>query len=324
MEPVRRTVLLMENGTVDFCRYGKPFPHVGIDVGADAVAHVFRLYGNGFLVEHAARYEIADTLAAARNTQVVVLCYRRACHQVYPVDAFRPVAVRLHVFRRDGVRTADVVQRLRIFVGVQQVVVLHHLRYSDLGVQYYLCRALRTAACRYEDYAVGAARTVNGSRGGIFQNLHRLYVLRIDAVETARRYDAVDDVQRVAVFVYGGRAAHAYLRTGARHTARCRNFHSGSASLQNFGNVFHGLVAETACAYGRYRACEVALFYGSVTDHHDIVHLLAVCRHPEIVGIRAGRGLLFGGAHADERDFECAVYRYRQYVLTVRLGYRAC
>lgn len=157
---------------------------------------------------------------------------------------------------------------------------------ADLGAL-----TLLAAFGRDQHNARSTARTVDCSRGSIFQNINTFNVARID-VNILRSGITVDDIQRIAAGRERVDAPHTDLHALTRSTACLTDFDTGNLArkcLRHGG----GRSREFAGLDAGYRACEVALAHRRIAYDEHVRDLLAVllerdvevrgAAHPDVV-----------------------------------------
>ncbi len=91
--------------------------------------------------------------------------------------------------------------------------------------------ALRTLLGGDQDHTVGGTCPVDGCRGSILQDLHRLDIDRVEVVDATTHDHAVDNIKRFAV-VNGTNTADAHLGVGTGLTGALCDLHTGDLTLE--------------------------------------------------------------------------------------------
>ena len=234
-----------------------------------------------------------ELVAAARNRQVVVeLLARTAEKLVHPVVALHAV-VEVDVGERSEVRL--VVVRDLVLDGGQLVLPLGELRGVErlhlvlagdvleppVYIVVYVHLALLAALGGDQHDAVGAARTVDGRREGVFQNVDRLDFRRGDVAD-ALHGESVDDIERRAVRRERTRTAHADADFGVGISLRGRDLHTGHAARHRLGDRGHGHLLERLGIHRGDRTHDIAAFHGGVTHDHHVVHRRRLVFEPDV------------------------------------------
>ena len=274
-------------------------PGLGLQVDAAGdhvvIGHVDRILLEIVLVLHAFAVIIAQAhvvavlLAAALDSDAVILRNRGAEHVVGPFGAERPFAaldfgdrgvigaVRPYL---SGIRPFSATVLVGFVFepchlhGVTPVIELvAENADADLSRKPDVVVLLPAAFGRYHDDAVGSARTVNCGRRGIFQHLNRLDDVRIDAGQVARvaHRHAVDHHQRRIGAVDGADTAHAHRHVSFRAVIGIVDYRqAGHAALQQLVDRTGRNLRYIRGLHGSHAARQVALLHRTVTDHDNL------------------------------------------------------
>ena len=260
---------------------------------AQVVTAVIRTDHDRLVVETRIGGVPLELVAAARNRQVVVeLLARTAEKLVHPVVALHAV-VEVDVGERSEVRL--VVVRDLVLDGGQLVLPLGELRGVErlhlvlagdvleppVYIVVYVHLALLAALGGDQHDAVGAARTVDGRRKGVFQNVDRLDFRRGDVAD-ALHGESVDDIERRAVRRERTRTAHADADFGVGISLRGRDLHTGHAARHRLGDRGHGHLLERLGIHRGDRTHDIAAFHGGVTHDHHVVHRRRLVFEPDV------------------------------------------
>ena len=249
------------------------------------------------------------------------------------VDDLRRVEDLLHPVGAGGERVAEVgeaqhVQRGGLvavgeFLAHQDHVVLrpeHGRQLPRLGVQ--VARGIGDARIALasilggdDDHTVGGSGSVDGARGCILQDVHRLDVARVDVVDVAELH-TVHDVERGVVPV-GADAADEDALPGSRLAAGFVDDQTGGKAFQRGRHVRHGNAFDVLGGDLGDGAGGDLLLLSAISDHDDLVHQLGVDGegHPDGGCVLHGKGLghvadeahLEGGGQCIHPQSECAV-----------------
>ena len=237
-------------------------------VDAEVILVVLRAFEDAVLPQVAHRQRVGQLVGAAVELHVVVVQDRGLEVEVGPVAVgverrIVALAEMLDVALAVTGLLARVEARLVVEVHVidrsEQVGIAGHLLDRDVSVVLDL-QAARTAFLRGdEDDAVGGLVAVDGGRGGVFQDRHRLDVLGVHLVE--RRFESVDDDQRRRIVE----------RADAAHGDRAA---VGSGLARGLGHLHARdlAVLEVGGRDRRYGAREFLLAGRAVADDHDVLH----------------------------------------------------
>ena len=129
-----------------------------------------------------------------------------------------------------------------------------------------------TALRGYNDDAVGAAGTVDRGRGRVLKYFNRFDIVRVEVVDSASNYDAVDDVEWVRT-VNGRRSANAHDATRARLAGVLSHLNSGGAALKGLLHAQEAHVLDVLGLDLRDGSRDVGLLLGTKTDYDDFVEL---------------------------------------------------
>ena len=127
-----------------------------------------------------------------------------------------------------------------------------------------------------EDDAVRAAGAVDGGRGRILEDGHRLDVLRGQGADFTAG-DAVDHHERAVAGIEGGRAADLVVGAGVRVGALARDHvQAGHLTREHRHRVVGGAAEEVLAVHLDDGRGNLLLGQGAVADDHDFVQELGV------------------------------------------------
>ena len=177
---------------------------------------------------------------------------------------------------------------------------------------------------RYDDYAVGAARSVDRRRGGVLEDRDRFDVGHVQVVEVADGvHHAVHHDQRLVRGRDRARTADADRSRGARFARGGHDVGAGDAALQRLVDGQHREVLYVGDFDVGHRTRGVALLHRAVADDDHFVHGHRLRRLERDVerGLPADRdGLLF---IAEVLEFEDLAVADLQRIGARRRGGRA-
>ena len=251
-----------------------------LELEGEVVAHEVR--GDHHRVVHLTGVtgRVGHLVTLARECDVVVLRGGRTSEDdLLPVVA-RIVLIKVHVFVNAEIRLvhrADGVPVDRLFVLPEGVLVRvehvghrGHVFQSRIGVERHLHAVLPGALGRDHDDAVGAPRTVDGRRGGVFQHVDRLDVRGRD-VGDRRNGEAVHDVERRTALRDGVSAADVHRHLGVGGAVGGEHLHAGQFARDGLGDVVDGGADDFFGRDRRNGSREVGAAHGSVADHDHFV-----------------------------------------------------
>ena len=125
--------------------------------------------------------------------------------------------------------------------------------------------------CGNDDDTIGTTRTVDGGCRGVFQNVHRLDVARVDVRQLAHKGNTVEHNQRVVAGRQRALATDANLHLLARLRAGLRHQHTCYAALQSLGGIRGSNLIEFLAADVGHRTGDSLAALSTVTDDHHIV-----------------------------------------------------
>ena len=163
------------------------------------------------------------------------------------------------------------------FLGIEHLHPVHVGLGGHAGVEIDSHFPLLAAFGRNDDDAVGRTASVDGGRGGVFQDLDGLDVVSVEFMHAGLGRDAVDDVERIVV-VQGTDTAYADRSTAGRRTVR-RDVHARNAALQRLDGVVLVLLGEIVGVDGGDGAGEVGLTLDRVAGDNHLVQKLGVLLH---------------------------------------------
>ena len=170
--------------------------------------------------------------------------------------------------------------------------------------------------CGDKDDTVGRAGSIDGSGGGILQNLDALDVVRVDEVDAAGRH-TIHYIKRVRI-VDCSDTSDSDLRSSVRRSGSLGDEHSGGHTLEHIVNPGLGLDLEVIGGDAGDGGGDNALFLNAVTDHDRLFDGLCV-RNEGHLHVLRGRKLLRN--IADERELEDGTLRDIDLEVTVGIGH---
>src|SRR5206468_628909 len=129
------------------------------------------------------------------------------------------------------------------------------------------------AATRDEHDAIGATRSVDGSRAGIFQHVDRLDIRWIQISDAAGHRNAIQHVERIVRRQDRALAAYAHAHA-VTWLVPCRDdVHARHTTLDRLYGVRRRRLLDLRRRNRRLRARDIATLLGAVTDDDDGVEL---------------------------------------------------
>ena len=212
------------------------------------------------IVEHGVDTDIGERKSLGRTNRIVVVgTPRNAGGRRFPA---------IGIVARSNVQVPELVRIQQIDLTFELLNTIREI-IADLGAL-----ALFAAfGCNQHD-ARSAARTVDCSRGGIFQNVDALDIARID-VNILRGRITVDNIQRIAASRERVDTPHTYLHALTRRAVGLPDLHAGDLAGKR---LRHGgrRCRQFAGFDTRYRARKVAFAHGRIADNEHIRDLLAI------------------------------------------------
>ena len=268
---LRVHLVVVRTAEDDVRRSGDVFRDVVFEIRADRDAFVSALLDDAVLIEVAQAERSLEGRAAARDVHGVVGDHGR------PEDFVLPVGVP-HVGcdllgredRRLVVDAGLLVQIGHVFVAAQHVHLLVEGLDADAAVVAHPDFALLGALRRDDHHAVGSPRTVDGRRRGVFENLHRLDVRRVDHVDVARK--SVDDPQGFVVALDRVGAADADLDGRSGLSVELVDLHARDTSLERLRHRDVGEFVDQVALDLGHGSREVAFALYAVADYDQFIH----------------------------------------------------
>ena len=294
---LRVHLVVVRTAEDDVRRSGDVFRDVVFEIRADRDALVSALLDDAVLIEVAQAERSLEGRAAARDVHGVVGDHGR------PEDFVLPVGVP-HVGcdllgredRRLVVDAGLLVQIGHVFVAAQHVHLLVEGLDADAAVVAHPDFALLGALRRDDHHAVGSPRTVDGRRRGVFENLHRLDVRRVDHVDVARK--SVDDPQGFVVALDRVGAADADLDGRSGLSVELVDLHARDTSLERLRHRDVGEFVDQVALDLGHGSREVAFALYAVADYDQFVHHETALREFDVeCGAAVDR--LFAVVHAE-------------------------
>ena len=272
-----------------------------LQVGVEVVTLEVGVEHDAVLVGVVGREGIAALVGGTGDAQLVLLLDAMAQHGILPVGALAQggdllvgvaalvVPVRLLVLR--PLRGVHEVELLRDGAHAETVAV------GDVGLL-----SASSFLGSDDDHAVGAAAAVDGCGRHVFEYLHTLNVLWVDARQRVERAadgsqsgvavlvvlevdESVDDIQRFVAGVDRVAASDAYaagvagLSTGRRDVESCHHAAQGTFD-GGLLCVFQGVGL-----HGRHAAREAVALLSAVADDHHLVEQVALLAELDVDGL---------------------------------------
>ena len=144
---------------------------------------------------------------------------------------------------------------------------VHARGYAGVEVNFYF--PLFTALGGDDDYAIGSATTIDGSRCSIFQYLDALNVVSVQFVHSGFGRNAIDDVQRIVV-VERTNTANTNGSIACWRTI-CTDGHARNFALEGFHRVVFVLFLQVIYAHHAYCARQVGFALTRITRHYKLI-----------------------------------------------------
>ena len=168
---------------------------------------------------------------------------------------------------------------LLITFSIQEVEVLRYLSKAEVRAEINLSLALLTVLGCNQNHTVGSYRTIDGSGSTIFQNLHRLDVLRVHTVDIAR--ETVHDIKRfVATGSLDTTNLDAHTCTGVTTTSQ--DVHTGYLTLQSLCGVGSSALSHVLGIDRRKSTGHIATLHGTITYYNHFAQRLGVLAHGDV------------------------------------------
>ena len=181
----------------------------------------------------------------------------------------------------------DIVGRVAWRIAIVHQCLVHN-RHILLGIQHRLlppgilptvaeviadaCLSNLTTLRCHQHHAVGSSATIDSCRCCILQNLHRLYIRRVQVVDTTIHRHAVNDIQRIRA-VHRSYTTNAHFRVRVRLSRRLRDLHARHLSLQCILNTrWLGQVQVVAAHFRDGSRHHAFLLYAVAHHHHVLQH----------------------------------------------------
>ena len=254
------------------------------DVGREAFE---RLLADHAVVERIAQSDrIGSLLRAARTDKAVVGHDGRRRKLAQPV-VILPVADALLLGIGQEVGTRE--RRIAVLLAPELYPVVHVLHavahvadhvgnarrslHADRpGVVKAESRLLAAPLGRDDHHAIGSARTIDGTRRGILEDVYRLDVRSIQVSHARLRRHAVDHVERFVREVERIDAADLDAHVGTRTVRALIDQHTADSSVERLADIrIHG-IDEFFAADALDRTRKVFFLHRTVADHHNVVH----------------------------------------------------
>ena len=138
-----------------------------------------------------------------------------------------------------------------------------------------------------QDHTVSGLATIDGGRGSILHDLHRLDIRRGQEVYILQ-YHSVHYIDRRGFGLHGTDTADTDLCSCSRLSRIGIYRHTGCFSLQGLVNGCQRSLLQILCLYGRYSTCQVALLHHAVTNRYHFLqlHIVRHQRHADRTGVR--------------------------------------
>ena len=147
-------------------------------------------------------------------------------------------ALEIHAFAVLGAVAQRFVAHLDVVVHADQVVPVQRARGdADVALVRYADAVFLAFLGRDDDYAVGAARTIERAGRSVLEDGHRLDVVGVERTQRTVEGNAVDHVERGRYGVDRPDAADEHRGAFARLAAARRHLHAGDGALERFGDV---------------------------------------------------------------------------------------
>ena len=240
---------------------------IGIELGGEALVDILLALDDTVVVEDAQCCEDVSLVVAALHSNVMLHAPTVVEHLFIPVGVLTIVVVRLQE------RVGDVAQIFvigNILRCVEEVGFLAKTlvdcfqRVADMS----LAATVGAVSSSDQHHAVTSLGTIDSSRSGILQHLHRLDERRIEVLDVVD-LQTINDEQRSVVTI-GTVATHTDLGTSTRRTT-VDDLHTCDLALQGSTGIGRGEVLDGVAAHRSHGTGQVALFLHTITDDHHII-----------------------------------------------------
>ena len=155
------------------------------------------------------------------------------------------------------------------FLGIEHLHAVNIGLGGHAGVEVHFYLAFLAALGSDDDNTVGGAAAVDGSGGGVFQNLDRLDVVTVEFMHAGFGGNTVDDVQRVVV-VEGSHTTDTHDGCSGR-TAVSADVHARNTSLQGLDGVVLVLLGQIVGVHRGDGTCQIGLALDCITGYHYLI-----------------------------------------------------
>ena len=166
-----------------------------------------------------------------------------------------------------------------IAISIKHIEVLSNVSEAQIGTEIHLYIALLTVLGCNQNHTVGSYRTVDGSGSTILQNLHRLDVLRVHAVDIARK--TIHDIKRFVISECLD-TTNLDAHTGTGVTATSQDVHTGYLTLQSLSWVGSSALSHLLGIDRRKSSGHIATLHGTITYYNHFAQSLGVFAHGDV------------------------------------------
>ena len=166
-----------------------------------------------------------------------------------------------------------------VAICIKHIKVLSNLSEAQIGTEIHLYITLLTILGCNQNHTVGSYRTIDGSGSTILQNLHRLDVLRVHAVDIAR--ETVHNIKRFVIAECLD-TTNLDAHTGTGITTTLQDVHTGYLTLQSLSWVGSSALSHLLGIDRRKSTGHIAALHGTVTYYNHFAQSLCVLTHGDV------------------------------------------
>ena len=230
------------------------------------------------LVSVVVRYRVLTLFCTTAQTYHVALSQTLTTDSIYPVRVYASLMSYVCWQRFTGILVHHLMHLLIAF-SIQEVEVLRYLSKAEVRTEINLSLALLTVLGCDQNHTVGSYRTIDGSSSTILQNLHRLDVLRVHAVDIA--WETVHNIKR---FIATGCLDTTNLdaHTGTGVTTTSQDVYTGYLTLQSLSWVGSSALSHLLGIDRRKSTGHIATLHGTITYYNHFAQRLGVLAHGDV------------------------------------------
>ena len=230
------------------------------------------------LVSVVVRYRVLTLFSTTAQTYHIALSQTLTTDSIYPIRVYASFMSYVCWQRFTGILVHHLMHLLIAF-SIQEVEVLRYLSKAEVRTEINLSLALLTVLGCNQNHTVGSYRTIDGSGSTILQNLHRLDVLRVHAVDIA--WETVHNIKR---FIATGCLDTTNLdaHTGTGVTTTSQDVYTGYLTLQSLSWVGSSALSHLLGIDRRKSTGHITTLHGTVTYYYHFAQRLCVLAHGDV------------------------------------------